>query len=336
MNQKQGRDEDDPLRYVWREYEFTRNGIAAYDEHLFRIRSWYIALTAILVSAYFGVNVQIVDRLDPNLALFAVLWLSCVFWLLDALNKSLQNVHIHNSLCLEAIIRNDPPATVDSLATSFVPTISLRFAKKEKRHLRPTVKNLTDESLWPFYILPMLIAGIVIVGSSDREWCSAFTKIVHGCTASWNEIGFASVAVAAPVLLLTFSRMWRSERPRFKYAPFLGRKYRKAKFVERIKKGLYALKGVRIDAKPEHLTLFKTNFRAGACWIIVDGLDRARNEKYRAIRRTYFAKRGEPLLVVNVLGEITERPDREHANVIACIEEAAIHAPYRHVGRSRP
>ncbi|WP_156022420.1 hypothetical protein [Sphingobium indicum] len=142
------------LEFAWREYEICRTGIQSYDSFLFHIRSWSISLNAILLAGYFGFNSG--NKILPGTAVMILTLSASMFWLLDGLNKSLQMVHIYNSRDIEEAIRYRDN-------TIKIPTISLRYKNKNGRHVRPTLKNISDESVWPFYVLPIILSSTMIV-----------------------------------------------------------------------------------------------------------------------------------------------------------------------------
>lgn len=160
-----GTDPADPYFQAQFEYDQARRGMEKYDDHLFRIRQWNISLTAAALTAILGfvdANVEAAaangDRasFSPSITLFVFTMISCTFWLLDGLNKSLQTIHIHNSRDIELFLRG--------VVKDYVgPTISLRFHRKQKRHYVATVKNLTDESVIYFYVLPIMVFWLAII-----------------------------------------------------------------------------------------------------------------------------------------------------------------------------
>lgn len=150
---------------AYREYENCRQGIEKYDEHMFRIRQWSIGLTAVALAAVLGLSETTnPENFHPTLALFVFTCISFAFWMLDSLNKSLQTIHIHNSRDIEKFLRR----TRDNYIG---PTISLRFQRKEKRHWTSTVKNLTDQTVMMFYLLPILIFWAAIIFKFRDRWC---------------------------------------------------------------------------------------------------------------------------------------------------------------------
>jgi hypothetical protein len=185
-----------------RQYEYCREGIEKYDEHLFRIRQWSIGLTAVMLAAVLGLaQSDGMKGFEPPLALFAFTAINFAFWLLDALNKSLQTVHIHNSRDTERFLRGTDPHFLG-------PTISLRFQRKEKRHWVGTVKNLTDETVILFHALPLAVFWSAILYKFRKSLC--FDGI--GCGGvpyeRWPAIGLLLIVL----FLLLMSWRWKHGR----------------------------------------------------------------------------------------------------------------------------
>lgn len=186
----------DPYDWAWREYELCQNSIEKYDDHLFRIRQWTIGLTAASLAAMLGLAQG--GEFRPSLALLAYTAVCMTFWLLDALNKSLQTVHIHNSRDIEQFLRGN-------LANYPGPSTTLRFQRKEKRHLVATVKNLTDETVMLFHMLPLCLFWAVVVAKYWNRLCFG----LH-CSSPGARRYSALALLGVLGFMLLESRWWRS------------------------------------------------------------------------------------------------------------------------------
>lgn len=222
-----------------REYELVRNAIAEYDSHLFRIRSWNIAITALFLGGYLGLssagivasNSQQLAaiKLEPGLAIFSLLLISSAFWFLDAFNKSLQTVHIYNANDLERYIRGEAK---DYLGY----TISVRFRKKNKHHFRPSLKNMTDESVAIFY-LGTGAMGVVIISAASaiRGGCQPFGSKFCGLTP--DDFLLLPLAFLALFVIL-LSLAWKSRKhPKLRYL-FFREKYAQWQFSKFLEQSL--------------------------------------------------------------------------------------------------
>ncbi|GAA4049184.1 iron ABC transporter permease [Parerythrobacter jejuensis] len=174
---------------AWREYESVQAGIGRYDEILFKIRSWWIAVDAALIIAYLGADQALMnqpnatgaeERISPGspdllfsaqgfldeIAFLAIAIVGFCFWSLDALNKSLQHVLINLSTDLERLIVYSHPY--------LGPTRSHRFRRKERRHIRDMLRHMSDQSIAPFYLFPILASGALI---GVKAWLESGMKI---------------------------------------------------------------------------------------------------------------------------------------------------------------
>jgi hypothetical protein len=202
---------------AWAEYERCRSGIENYDDHLFKIRAWNIALTALLLATFFGVNIGDGSRqiIVPSLAIFVYISISLCFWTLDSLNKSLQIVHIQNSQDIESFLRGYSSEYIG-------PSISMRFKRKEKRHFVSIIKNMTDSSLMLFYVLPIIIFSMAVLLKND--WPELCFVMKPECTMPLTRIA-ALFAVFFVVSLVVISRFWKSESTQdSKYRKYLFRR----------------------------------------------------------------------------------------------------------------
>jgi uncharacterized protein (DUF952 family) len=185
---------------AYREYEYCRQGIEKYDEHLFRIRQWSIGLTAVVLAAILGLSETGTNYdFEPPLALLIFTSISFAFWMLDALNKSLQTVHIHNSRDIEKFLRGTRSSYIG-------PTISLRFQRKEKRHWTSTVKNLTDQTVMMFHLLPILIFWTGILFKFRERLCLGIEDCQLAPLSRYTPLA----PIVVILLLLYCSVIWRN------------------------------------------------------------------------------------------------------------------------------
>lgn len=223
-------DKDAELRKMAEfEYDQSRRGIEKYDDHLFRIRQWNIGLSAAALAAILGfVNADLASNgpgktaaFSPSLALFVFTAITFAFWLLDALNKSLQTVHIHNNRDIERYLRG-------AVDTYVGPTISLRYHRKHKRHWVGTVKNLTDESVIWFYLFPIIIFWVAVIlkfrpaanpfsdARVELSWtgvCTFFTLLGQSASLFWDTFSVNRTAALLGILgiglLMFLSHRWK-------------------------------------------------------------------------------------------------------------------------------
>ena len=288
--------DDEKLRAeMWREHDACRAGIVNYDDHLHRIRSWNITLTTILVGGYLGIDVQGETQITPGIAILAISLINCLFWLLDGLNKSLQMVHINNSRNIEAILRGED-------IPYFGPMIGLAFAKKQERHLRPALKNLCDQSIWPFYVLPT-IASLIIIGfqSGVGAGCSPLT------TCRFSEDAIYGLAGASfQILLLVISYLLEGRVAHF--APYDGAQRRRLLTVTKTelteikkraendeKEAFY--KALRLDKA--YVFPFSADFSIDRFLIFIDSVKVADNEAYRRMRSRLLNAAGFSVLALS-------------------------------------
>lgn len=191
---------DDDL--FW-EYRNNHDGIISYDGHLYRIRSWSIILIGVLFAGYLGINLES-REIAPGLVVAAMATVTLGFWMLDALNKSLQMVYVLNGRDIEQILRGESEVRVG-------PTTSLRFNKKRGNHLKHVLKNIMEESVWPFYFLPLITASAMIAANSFiRKSCWA-----SRCHVEPNAyLAIASVSVVVAVMAISLAARSKTARNR--------------------------------------------------------------------------------------------------------------------------
>lgn len=285
---------------MWHEHDACRTGIVNYDDHLHRIRSWNITLTTILVGGYLGINLQAEPRITPGVAILAISLINCLFWLLDGLNKSLQMVHINNSRNIEAILRGED-------IPYFGPMLGLAFEKKQERHLRPALKNLCDQSIWPFYVLPGLVSLIIISFQSGvGDGCSPLTT----CRFSDDALyGLAGPAFQILLLVISFSREGKVEH----FAPYDGARRRllltiltaelkelKAKEEAGSKTGRVKVPFYRLlSLEKTYVFPFSADFSIGKFLIFVDSVKVADNDDYRRMRARLLNNAGFTVLALS-------------------------------------
>jgi hypothetical protein len=206
MTDKHLRD-DHLLSIALADYDVSRQGIANYDEYLFTIRSWNIATTGILLGGYLGLNINTHENaIPPGIAILAQVSVGICFWLLDSFNKSLQMVHIFNSRSVEAFLGG-----VTHHYSG--PITSRRFEVKERHHLRPTIKNLVEESVWPFYLVPMAFFAMVVSShATNKAQCMGASA--GACSLS-PDAWFAFAAAALVASLIGFSILLRFRSKRY-------------------------------------------------------------------------------------------------------------------------
>jgi hypothetical protein len=294
VNEKEKREQ------AWRELELSRQGIFTYDELLFRIRSWSIALTGILVGGYLGINVDSNKGISPGIAISAIILTISMFWILDGLNKSLQMVHIFNSRDIEDYLRGDE-------LLYFGPNISLRFEKKMGRHIRPTIKNLLDESIWPFYLFPIIMTCTVIYLYSLRN-CRSFGGI--GCQIS-NDWWFPIISIFF-VFFLSFLSYSYNNKSIYRHVGFK-LKQKKQDFIkelsEKIKRDDEEL--YNIIWKERFFGPYKANAYHSDFVLFVDGRQRVsdRNyDKYVKKRSGSFARNNIRVIYITLDYDLSSSP----------------------------
>jgi hypothetical protein len=222
---------------AWKEYEASRSGIEKYDEHLYRIRQWSITLTAASIAAILGLSQT--GNFRPSVALFGYTVICAVFWFLDAMNKSLQMVHIHVSRDIEKYLRGTSKIYIG-------PAISLRFHRKTKKHFVETIKNLTEQSVCLFHILPLTVIWAVVIFNGWNKLCFGFQ-----CHLPSDRIlPIVTLIVLISFILLSF--IWkygkRSGNPYSLKSRYFLRFYSAARWRlrQRIAMPSYILKGMQI------------------------------------------------------------------------------------------
>ena len=272
-------DTSDEKAAAWRELELCREGLYTYDEILFRIRSWSITLTALLIGGYLGFNSK--ADIPPGIAISSICLFICMFWFFDGLNKSLQMVHIHNSRDIEDYLRGDSEIY-------WGPSISLRFEKKMRRHLRPAFKNLDDESIFHLYASSILIAVFLIFFGS-------YSKCKNNCEVSWDW-WIALIGVLIPLAMFTVSKIFDGPREgKCTYAFFPQKKW-KNEFREEIISLLKGDSDLKSISDWRHFGPYKADFHSDAgknkFVVFIDGNQRSGDQNYIL----YKKKRSRALL----------------------------------------
>jgi hypothetical protein len=147
------------------EYAFCRSGISDYNDHLFKIRSWSIALTGLIIATAIGVDPSksssdpssLIVNVTFGQILSAHLLMTTCFWSFDTINKIKQEVYIYCARDIERFLREEP------LVDYCGPSISMRFARKDKRLTVSLVTKLFHNSIAPFYI--MQISAVFMIST---------------------------------------------------------------------------------------------------------------------------------------------------------------------------
>lgn len=180
---------------LWREYEASQEGIKDYDAHLFRIRTWNITVVAAFLGAFVGIDASFEAALEYAIAALTLTFISIGFWILDSLNKSMQNVHIDNCRELERELANDATCCIRN-----GPRISLDFQRRGKGHFRHMIKDMSDESVWPFYVPTIVLSYIVIILKSWQVAGAQSTAIdVKAVTVASVPLLFAAAMVGLSI-----------------------------------------------------------------------------------------------------------------------------------------
>lgn len=185
------------------ELEHCQSAIGSYDEILFKIRSWNIAFSALLIAAIFGVNSQdMLKHSTASLLLATHMMVTACFWFMDGLNKSIQAKYIEVCQHIEGFLRGD--RRIKYLG----PSLTLRFSRRERRHMVSIVKNISEDSIWPFYWFPIGVFWISIfwaILSNQRDLCFSLEP---PCELP----GFGPISAGACLLLLAglflLSKAW--------------------------------------------------------------------------------------------------------------------------------
>lgn len=270
--------QEDPSRELaLLEYDRCRTGIENYDDHLFRIRSWNIALCGLLLAAFFGINVGSDKNVAPSTGILIYTSISFCFWMLDSFNKSLQMVHILNSRDLEAYLRGYSEKYIG-------PSISMRFQRKEKRHFVATVKNLLDKSVALFYIPPIVIFCVATL--SVTEWPRLCYSLDSSCgTPPVRKVALAMMATIA--VLLFFSWCWSG--PKKPWLKYLFRPNARERF-EKLR--LFLEKYPMLANTAQNVGPFHADASIGRDLIFFDRRRVALDEQYRRERKSLLGKAG--------------------------------------------
>lgn len=143
-----------------KQLDSANEGIWRYDEHLFRIRSWWMAISALLIVGFLSDSLPTpsgsigLANKSAEFGFFVITIIGIGFWSLDALNKSLQLVLIHMARDIEQAMFFDIPV--------WTPSKSRRYQMRDGRHLRNIVKNMSEQSVFPFYAFPIIGAAAIL------------------------------------------------------------------------------------------------------------------------------------------------------------------------------
>jgi hypothetical protein len=274
---------------AWNEYKIVRDALAKYDDHLFRIRAWHIALVTLLVGAAIGLGQdgKSAKPISASAILAAGTLASLGFWTLDCLNKSLQMVHIYNSRDIERFLR-------DEGSLYFGPTVSMKFQYKSGYHVVPIVKNYLEESVFPFYLVPLgFLWGTVILVHWPSDTC--FYTGISSCELSASRL-VVHLALLMCCVLIFLSLAWRHENPRLKY---LWRKNAKARrdVIDKL-----AASGKYIESHGFCIGPFRPKFvgKDGSYAVFVDRKHVQCDAVFQSERRALLSRHGWTAIVEQV------------------------------------
>lgn len=132
----------------------ANDGIHTYDDILFKIRSWWMALASLILVGILGFKGNVLLKVELAQVFFGLTCIGISFWLMDALNKSLQTVQIHLARDLEEAQPFNVPV--------YSITKARRYALRSGRHARAMLQQISEESVALFYLLPILGFGAVL------------------------------------------------------------------------------------------------------------------------------------------------------------------------------
>lgn len=277
---------DARAKMVLDEYGWCREGIIKYDEHLFRIRSWSLALTIAIIGGYIGLTVASKDAAGASNAekvsaasvIAIAILVNLLFWMLDAAQKSLQMVHIHTSRYLEGFMRSG------SYDHAIAPTISLRFDKKQKRHMRPAIKNLLDESICPFYLAPMAVSVVLIAfHSAHINQCG----LRSGCRVS-SDWWIMLAGLVPTIILMAMSHSFSQQRPkRYDLSPKRKKKYEQIEWLKECVRAAESGMNLRrpLCYRDRRQGPYKADISSDTMAMFVDGPRRGQSETYSDYKR---------------------------------------------------
>lgn len=186
--------------------EQANEGIHVYDEFLFKIRSWWIGLSTLFVGGFLGLRSETVKgsaatvekepllgMADLGMVFFFLVCFGICFWIIDAMNKSLQMVQIHMARDLEQGQLFDLP--------SYSVTKARRYSLRSGRHIKSLIGQLGEESVWLFYLVPLAAYGIILgIFSLKDNTKDPLQEILYVNT-------WAVAAVLAVMAMLVFAKV---------------------------------------------------------------------------------------------------------------------------------
>lgn len=251
-----------------------------------------MTLTIAIIGGYIGLSKDGDAAFSPSAMVLVASLSGCGFWLLDAMNKSLQMVYIYSSRDLERFLRAGATGNLIS------PSIALRFEKKQGRHLRPAIKNLTEQSVWPCYLLPIGLACILAsVRSSTAGGCHIFWSPL--CVPA-RDFHVALAGLFVPMALLLLSLAWNSKRPWLRYLGTIGR-WRRTRAVDIVRGKIAEMVGEE-SSRAKRLWPYKADFSGEDFVVFVDSQRRMGDPGYLAERTR----------CLNALGLAVFRMDERH------------------------
>lgn len=187
-----------------KEFDACQTGVLTYDELMFRVRSWHIAVMALLLGAYLGANSA--KEVEPAVAAVGLTLIGLAFWIVDAFNKSLQMIYIENLRALER-------CALAGGENYRGPTISLRFAQHENKRLRHTIKNMSHEAVWIFHALPITISSAVILVDNSMS----DSRRGHGHVQVQQDAAVLAIFYGSVLLIVATSMyidlFWEDPKP---------------------------------------------------------------------------------------------------------------------------
>lgn len=280
--------EIDAARY---EYSLCQEGIKSYDEHLFKIRSWNIALSGVFVAGLLGLSKLDGAQFIASLLLFAYTFISFFFWVLDSLNKDLQSIYIECARDIERFLRGEKGGRYIG------PSITLRFSRKGRGYFVSVVKTLAHYTVMPFYIGPIAAVWLVVCISKQAALSALMGDFERTARVQhWLAI----FSLSFILLMLALSALWRKRSQlgrigwinlHFFYL-FRANDRRRRRALQRINDELQHQpskeKVVIGPFSPEYLC----NIEGRDTLVFLDRLTIYQNEAYRASRRDILSVHG--------------------------------------------